>query len=203
MFKKALHRKNILNLRVCSLGILLLCSCAHSISLKSIPLGAEVYEINDKGEIVTRLGVTPLKLSTSTKSLRIQKNGYSETTLILPQGPMGLRGDVTVTLLPFSKDILRKGLLEIDPSLLNETVNELLDLQSAVNERRSTEAENLIKKMKDRYDSVVFFHLLAGYHYYQRKDLKSARDSFSHALLLDPKNTDARTMLAVLEGKKR
>lgn len=194
-----MRRHTFYNQIFCLVTLLLTSACAHSITIVSAPANAEVYLLNEKGEAASRLGQTPYTMTTSGRAIRVQKYGYMPATIVFPVD-QSLEGQISVALNPLTQDELRKALLEIDPTLLNEMLGELFDLQTAITERRNKDAEAIIKRNQEKMSSISFFHVLVGNYYYRSKNLKAARDSYNQALAVDPKNQDARAMLNLLKG---
>lgn len=181
---------------VCLAGIFT--SCAHTIAIDSTPVGAQVFAIDDKGKRTGELGKTPFTLNTEVKAVEVAKIGYSSSYVELPE--RSTRAHYAVTLQKMSDEVINKILLETQPEVLNSAIQDVLVLQTLINDRKTKEAEDKAKSMRTRFEFISTFHVMRGHILLDKKDSKGAREAFERALELDPKNSEARAMIALIRA---
>lgn len=185
-----------------TLLLLLMSSCAHSLTIESSPGGAHIVALNEQGKRVADLGKTPTKISTSAAAIQVEATGYYPSLLLLPSGGQALRARYSIPLIQQSQQATEKVLFETQPDVLDTALIDVLTLQTLINENKLKDAEARIKQMGDRYAFVSVFHILKGHYYVAVKNVNAAKESFEKALELNPKNEEARSMLALLRSQR-
>lgn len=183
-----------------------LLSCAHSLTLKTKPAGAKVYQIDANGNRGALLGQTPLDLSSIQKhdflGLEIEKSGYIKQSLVVPL-PSTSKIEINLSLAKFSDQFMREMMLDPYAPTLNRAVEDLIGLQTdMVYGVKDSEIETSIAKLKTTYDKLSIFHTMLGAYYYTKKNFTKAAASYQKALELDPNNGEAVRMLSIMKVKR-
>jgi hypothetical protein len=194
--------------RLCILSLLIACNyflaCTTSqVSVKSLPLGAEVFSLKPSGERGASLGVTPLTVKDpSVIGFEVSKPGFTSVVAYVPAYGIARLQEYTIALPEISKEWLTSAMLSSNHEILSTSVSELLRYFQLIQEKNEKECEDFIQKNSEKYKSVAIFHLLTGNFYYTKKDFKKAREYFLAASVLEPKNEEAAEMVNLLKKLK-
>lgn len=189
---------------VIGLCLLALCSCAHRISVDSVPPDAKVYSIDSSGARKELLGKTPLSIDgvkgSGLYGIEVEQPGYMPHKLVFP---LAYASDVRVRidLQKLSDDFVRN----LPPALfrtgVDRALEELLYLQSSLYTKSDDEIARMLMDYDKRYSEVSAYHFLVGTFNLYKSRYSEASRAFSKAIELDPKNEDARKMLILTDVK--
>jgi hypothetical protein len=177
-------------------------SCAtQGVTISSVPSEAEVYGVKQNGERSSLLGKTPFKVNEKDGiGFEIVKNGFASTIALLPDAQLPRRQVYFVALAPISKEWLSKAVVGGNTEILSASVSELMDFQRFIQDKKLSDAELFIKTNLEKFKSVSVFHILSGHLFYSKKDYSKAKEHFSIATTLDPKNEEPKEMLNLLKN---
>ncbi len=189
--------------RVRSWGVLLLLAtltmgCAHTIFIDSAPQGSEVTMFN--GEDSIKLGKTPLTFTpTESGALLFELGlpGYRSGKVFVPEVPGSM--SFNIPLEKIQKEWLSSLLLEAQADLLDESLTDLLTLQSQILRKNKKQVAALIQKFEKKYDKVSIFHSLVGNYHYLNENFDEAIRSYKAALSRNSGNREAERMLKFLQ----
>lgn len=180
---------------------ILLASCAHQILIKTEPQGARVTLISETNKPGTPLGTTPLILKSlpgdDSALLEFEKEGFLPRQVLVPKVP-GASISLSTRLQPLTREFLAEKNRRDFASSLNDNLSQILKLQALILARKKDEVTKLSATMRQEWDDVSLFHSLMGNHFYLQANFPEARKHYEKALTLDPKNDEARAMLAGL-----
>lgn len=181
--------------------LLLVCSCAHRVLVKSEPAGATVRILGDNGKPGTPMGTTPLDLKALPEGavtlIELEKDGHLPKVLVVPN-VLNTAITASVRLQPLSREFLAEKNRRDFASSMNANFAQMLKLQTLVLEKNKPEVEKLEAQMKNEFADVSLFHSLMGNHHFLQANFKEAKVRYEKALVLDPNNEEARSMLAQL-----
>ncbi len=173
--------------------------CTHTVSVTSTPTDAEVFALGDKGERGAKLGKTPLTLDKDLSGIEISKPGFTPSLVFIPPSTLPRSASYNATLTTQSKQSFQIAMLGLQSEIFNDGLSEILELQSLISSRKSSEVDALVLRYSNKFEQVSIFHLLMGHHFYFNKDMRKAFISYSRALQLDPKNVEAKDMQALVK----
>lgn len=182
-------------------------SCAHTVTLRTKPAKAAVYQLDAQGKRGPKLGDTPLVLDAlpagDVVHMQVELAGYlPRDVIVAPSGGRAI--EVELTLPEIDASTSKTLLIGAGSGAVNATVSDLLELQTEMlypnNDKR---VEELIRQRAAKYADLSVYHTLVGAWYFNKRDARRARESFRRALELDPKNEEASRMLGTLsKGRK-
>ena len=182
-------------------SVTILPSCAHQILIKSEPQGARVSLVSENNKPGTPLGTTPLILKSlpgdDSALLEFEKEGFLLRQVVVPKVP-GANISFSTRLQPLTREFLAGKNRRDFAAALNANLAQILKLQSFILGRKKDEVAKLEVIMRQEWDDVSLFHSLMGNHFYLQANFPDARKHYEKALVLDPNNDEARTMLAGL-----
>ena len=179
------------------------CVSATDINIKSVPAGATVYLRNPANGRTTKLGRTPTvyrsRSSTAPQSLVFELDGYVPREVLVAT-PYSAQANIAVTLsaysTPWFQTLLRTDMSKEVDSILSQ----LYDLPIELEQKSESEAERMIKTLRENFDNLALFHSIVGQYYYKKKDAKKAKIHFSRVLKIKPEDVEATNMLKLIES---
>jgi hypothetical protein len=173
-------------------------SCAHRVLVKSEPAGASVRLLGENGKAGASLGTTPLDLKNlpgnDVALVELEKDGHLPKVIVIPK-VQNATITASVRLQPLTREYLAEKNRRDFAASMNSNFAQMLKLQSLVLERNKAEVEKLEGQMKTEFTDVSLFHSLMGNHHFLQANFKEAKIRYEKALVLDPNNEEARTML--------
>lgn len=187
-----------------ALAILILVSCSSTtvISVKSDPVGADVYIKNMGSDAKEKIGVTPLvlegekfealKLKDGPLVVVVEKDGHSKEQVLL--------SDTNSVDIELSLKLTASDKLE-NAKQMDDISGKLFEVQRFIRTKNYPEALKLTTQLKDLYPEISVANELEGSIYYLQKDYKKSLEAFNQAYSKNTENTFALKMKKVLEKK--
>ncbi len=177
-------------------------SCSSSgIRVETPTEGAEVFLVRPGRSEPTKLGVTPLVLTSSQLQgldngivLRVTREGYRSETVSIPRGGTQTFGILRVEL---TRD---QNACSDSMAQLNEITRQINNIVKLTSRRKLSDAESLAVEMSTKYPEISLIHdLLGNIHYLNRKP-QAALDAYRRSLQLSPRNVDTQRMIEKLSA---
>lgn len=169
---------------------------SESVSIKSSPIGAEVY--SQSGEFI---GVTPLKLTQdkigliqkdSIVLLSVRKNNYIDQHLAFKN--MGV-SEVQVNLVSLNDEMVKKLMAGSLSSNVNDILKKLIQVQEGIITKKLASSEEIIEQLIKDYPAISAFYTLQAAIDIQHKKYSSARILLEKSLMLDSTNELSKSYL--------
>ncbi len=122
--------------------------------------------------------------------VELTKDGYTKTRVLLTD-MLGTDVSISVDLeeIPgfFNQDIA------------NEVVGSLFTAQKHIRNKQYKEAEEIIKKIKEKSPNIAAVYELEGGSLFVQSKRKESLDAYKQAFKINPKNVDTKRMIDLLE----
>lgn len=168
--------------------------CSTSISLNTVPEGADVYLFDEKARQSSPVGKTPLSINPTLSgdflNFEIVKPGY-ETVQVVSPNLSGYSGTMNVILNVARADTQAESLLGQHRPAINRMMSEMFRLQDLILNKELAQAEELIGKYDAVYQELAMYHLLKGNLSLLQGNRERAVISYRRALALDSKSKSA------------
>lgn len=194
-FEKDKKKRLVIGLLLLTLGVI---GCAHEVRIETDPPGARVRIVSENGKSVTPLGSTPASVDSLKAGklylLELEKEGFMPQ-YILVNVLQGAKIKVAIKLQQLSKEFIAQKSKKDFAGSLNLNLQQIFKLQSLILSKNIEEVKKLSTAMREEWGEVSIFHSLMGNHYYLIGNFQEAIRSYKQALLLDPENMEAKSML--------
>ena len=146
--------------------------------------------------------MTPLGINlTDTSLVSIEKKGYQPLHLIVPRAGLLSRSQVTLQLESLESDAFLDRILQNKPSLLNNSLQKLLELQASIASHRVDQVKYWLSQNEKNYAQLAVFHALIGNFYFLEGQIDDAKNHYAAALDLEPGHAEAFSMMQLIEKK--
>jgi tetratricopeptide (TPR) repeat protein len=175
-------------------------------TVTSVPNEAEVYVLKQNGERGPLLGKTPFvvtpEMAAEVSAIEVTKKGFTTVYTLLPDINLPAKQTYAIGLTPLSKEWLTQQVVSGNNEIISQSLSELMEFQNLIQNKKNTDAEDFMKKNKEKFKNVSSFQILCGLYFYQQKQYSLSKDHFQTAINLDPKNAEASEMLLILKNIK-
>jgi tetratricopeptide (TPR) repeat protein len=159
------------------------------LKVQTTPDGAEVNLLRDDGA-PTKLGTTPLsvtkdqtpELFKTNAEIRISKDGFETTSVLVPYGSFGVDTKVNLAL---TQAKLPSSCSNQDANL-NEVGQKIAEAQRLIYKKDYVESRHILQTLAQQFPTVAIVYSLLGNGYYLEKNYPEALAAYRKALAITP-----------------
>lgn len=160
-----------------------------SLKVQTVPDGAEVDLLKDDG-VSSKLGTTPLDITKdqspevfkSNAEIRISKDGYQTTSVLVPSGSFGTETKVALSL---QQSKLPSSCSNQDANL-NQLGQKVAEAQHLTYKKDYSESRHILQALEQQFPNVAIVYSLLGNNYYLEKNYPQALAAYRKAQQIDP-----------------
>lgn len=171
--------------------------------ISTTPPQADIRARTGSGQNYESIGKSPLRISGKELSgrlggdgpiqIEISREGFSQKEIIVSESPRNFDINFSIELKETSKD-------QDEGRSINQTVDNLFEVQRLVKVGRLEDALEMIKLLQASQPSIAAVHEMQGGIFFIQKDIPKALDAYTKAVRLNPDNTEALNMKRYLEN---
>ena len=177
-------------------------ACSHQIDMVSIPAGATIYEVTEKGK-KSKVGKTPLVVN---DRVDIEKRNFLfEAPGYIPQHlriifPYAAKAKITIYLNPLDDNWYKSVLENEYPEKVDAISLDLIELQNQLVISTPEQIDTIIRPYQDKYPRFSILPTMVGVFYYKHENFDMARRYLGEAMKLNTENKVARRLYQFIEG---
>lgn len=195
---------NELTIAIIFLAVMAGQSCSTGeLVISTTPPQADIRARTGSGQNYESIGKSPLRISGKELfgrlggdgpiQIEISKEGFTQKEIIVSESPRNFDINFSIELKEPPKD-------ENESRPINQTVDNLFEVQRLVKVGRLEDALEMIKLLQASQPNIAAVHEMQGGIFFIQKDLPKALDAYTKAVRLNPENSETLNMKRYLEN---
>lgn len=171
--------------------------------ISTTPPQADIRARTGSGQNYESIGKSPLRISGKELfgrlggdgpiQIEISKEGFAQKEIIVSESPRNFDINFSIELKEPSKD-------QDESRPINQTVDNLFEVQRLVKVGRLEDALEMIKLLQASQPNIAAVHEMQGGIFFIQKDIPKALDAYTKAVRLNPENSETLNMKRYLEN---